>query len=106
LKNRVRNVVDPDRDMGHVDRALRKGVEGQQGQEKQEEKEKEKPGAEAAGGGTAYVDLIGSMEKGKEGGISSATASKGGETGSNQVDRTASGHVADDCEECKEANKS
>ena len=25
LKNRVRNVIDPERDMGHVDRALKKG---------------------------------------------------------------------------------
>lgn len=26
LKNRVRNVVDPEKDMGHVDRALKKGM--------------------------------------------------------------------------------
>ena len=29
LKNRIRNVIDPDKDMGHVDRALKKGTETQ-----------------------------------------------------------------------------
>ncbi|PYH82951.1 hypothetical protein BO82DRAFT_431273 [Aspergillus uvarum CBS 121591] len=42
LKSLVRNVVDPGRDLGHTDRALRKGRELglQQQEQKQEEKEK------------------------------------------------------------------
>ncbi|RAK71609.1 SelT/SelW/SelH family protein, partial [Aspergillus fijiensis CBS 313.89] len=43
LKSLVRNVVDPGRDLGHTDRALRKARElGQQQQQQEETQEKEK----------------------------------------------------------------
>ncbi|KAK5101365.1 hypothetical protein LTS08_004972 [Lithohypha guttulata] len=35
LKNRVRNVIDPNRDMGHVDRALKKGGQGKPEEEQE-----------------------------------------------------------------------
>jgi hypothetical protein len=40
LKSRVRNVVEPQRDLGHTDRALRKENEGNQKQSQEKETEK------------------------------------------------------------------
>jgi hypothetical protein len=40
LKSRVRNVVDPQRDLGHTDRALRQESAGNQKESQEKEKDK------------------------------------------------------------------
>ncbi|KAJ9660827.1 hypothetical protein H2198_002366 [Neophaeococcomyces mojaviensis] len=88
LKNRVRNVIDPERDMGHVDRALKKG----------------KPGSEGAGGGVAYKDIIdGSTESAATTASTTTTKVENGEK--SHADHAAAGATVDDCEECREAGR-
>ncbi|KAK5940862.1 hypothetical protein PMZ80_007279 [Knufia obscura] len=80
LKNRIRNVIDPERDMGHVDRALKKG--------------KQEPEAQVA-------DLTPSAKQNQPENSKAAT-----DESSKQTDHSA--HKAteaapQDCEECREA---
>ena len=48
MKNRVRNIIEPDRDLGHIDRSLKKGKgQGQAVKEEENEEEKMDQAAEA-----------------------------------------------------------
>ncbi|EHY53972.1 hypothetical protein ABEF95_000641 [Exophiala dermatitidis] len=50
LKNRVRNIIDPDRDLGHIDRSLKKknGQDQERDQASQQEEVKDKSQPETA----------------------------------------------------------
>lgn len=96
LKNRVRNIIEPGKDMGHVDRALRKGKEGAAG------KQDASADGQVRAGGASTEESTGS---------SSVQVS---EEGNRQVAGRTTVHAEhkdgksppDDCEECKEAMKS
>lgn len=88
LKNRVRNIIEPGKDMGHVDRALRKGKgdTGGAGGDVKPAKDEQSSG-QATSEQTTQAD-------GKPGvGISS------------HAEHTAGKSVVDDCEECAEILK-
>ena len=84
FKNRVRNVVDPNRNMGHVDRALKKG----------QEKDDQKEGGEVV-----------AVESAKVGDHKKDEAGKAYETLASHAEHKGREGPPKDCEECMEAAK-
>lgn len=97
LKNRVRNIIEPGKDMGHVDRALRKGREGaaakQDGPADGQGKVSEASTKESTVPSTS-VQVLGEGERQVAGKTTVHAEHKDGKS------------PPDDCEECKEAMKS
>lgn len=100
LKNRVRNIIEPGKDMGHVDRALRKGKEGSSGKQDESVDGQVKAGeASVADGAQQGGDRIPPEQSIKghekaEGKTAAHAEHKDGKS------------PPDDCEECKEALRS
>ena len=60
LKNRVRNIIQPDRDLGHIDRSLQKSKGRDRDVEKME-KDEERPGR--VGEGVKKIAVVGGEQK-------------------------------------------
>jgi hypothetical protein len=92
LKNRVRNVIEPGRDLGHVDRSLRKAAEAKALQD---------PSQSPAGSSADVTSSIeGSLGHGDSGGVATSSSVQG-----NAV-MTDAGPTTDDqrtekCEDCQ-----
>lgn len=99
LKNRVRNIIEPGKDMGHVDRALRKGKDGSS----------EKQGASTDKQGKVDVASTGDKTGQSTAQISSEQSAQGdGKTvgkSTEHAEHRDGKSPPDDCEECKEAMK-
>lgn len=96
LKNRVRNIIEPGKDMGHVDRALRKGKEGAAA------KQDDSPDGQGKVSEASTKESTGPSSVQVSGEGERQVASKTTVHAEHKDDKS----PPDDCEECKEAMKS